>query len=148
MARCLVQSVRDVAHRALDVPQLQLAFGAQRARAQVVRVLDYGAREVVEGHVRLVVPVAVDQRHRHQREAAARALACLLVLAQRSAVLGLRHARNAARACTVRGCMVHGAWCSHSMLLPLLLSLQLLSLFAWGVARAKPRALSCPLCPV
>ena len=42
MARCLVQSVRDVAHRALDVPQLQLAFGAQRARAQVVRVLDYG----------------------------------------------------------------------------------------------------------
>jgi len=141
MARCLVQSVRDVAHRALDVPQLQLAFGAQRARAQVVRVLDYGAREVVEGHVRLVVPVAVDQRHRHQREAAARALACLLVLAQRSAVLGLRHARSGRVRC-------EGARCSHSMLLPLLLSLQLLSLFAWGVARAKPRALSCPLCSV
>jgi hypothetical protein len=109
MARCLVQSVRDVAHRALDVPQLQLAFGAQRARAQVVRVLDYGAREVVEGHVRLVVPVAVDQRHRHQREAAARALACLLVLAQRSAVLGLRHARSGRVRCEGAWCMVHGA---------------------------------------
>ena len=60
-------------------------------------VLLYGAGEVVDGDVRLVVPVAVDQRHRHQWEATPRARACELVLAQRSAVLTLSLEQHAAR---------------------------------------------------